>query len=134
MGRRLILDTSGLIAYERETIKRSQFADDDVTVAAISIAEFREGAEHADTPERRDRRLAILADIRASVDVVDYTESTALEHAKLLAFVRRVGRPRGLHDLIIAAHAVETDRIVVSTDAAARFGDLPGVTAITPTR
>ncbi|MGH3025695.1 MAG: PIN domain-containing protein [Gaiellaceae bacterium] len=134
MGRRLILDTSGLIAYERETITRSQFAYDDIVVAAVSIAEFRVGAERADTPERRDRRLAILADIRASIDVLDYTEATAVEHAKLLAVVRRRGRPRGLHDLIIAAHAAETDRTVVSTDAAARFSDLPGVTAISPSR
>ncbi|MDE3132780.1 MAG: PIN domain-containing protein [Acidobacteriota bacterium] len=134
MERRLILDTSGLIAYERETIRRAQFADDDVVVAAISIAEFRVGAEHADTPERRDRRLDILADIRATVDVLDYTEATAVEHAKLLAFVQRTGRPRGLHDLIIAAHAAEKNRTIVTADAAARFGDLPGVAAITPTR
>ena len=57
------------------------------------------------------------------------TEATAAHHARLIAHARRSGRPRGAHDLIIAAHAVETDRIVVSRDAAARFGDLPGVAA-----
>ena len=33
-------------------------------------------------------------------------------------------------DLIIAAHAAETGRTVVSKDAKARFNNLPGVTAI----
>jgi predicted nucleic acid-binding protein len=37
---------------------------------------------------------------------------------------------RGAHDLIIAAHAAETGRLIVSRDARARFNDLPGVTAI----
>jgi len=50
--------------------------------------------------------------------------------ARLLAHVRRSGSPRGAHDLIIAAHAAETGRLVLARDAKARFGDLPGVTAI----
>jgi tRNA(fMet)-specific endonuclease VapC len=38
--------------------------------------------------------------------------------------------PRSAHDLIIAAHALQTERIVLSFDAKARFGDLPGVSAV----
>ncbi|GAA3920060.1 type II toxin-antitoxin system VapC family toxin [Microbacterium invictum] len=45
----------------------------------------------------------------------------------LLDHVRRAGVPRGAHDLIIAAHARQTGRRVVSLDVKARFGDLPGV-------
>jgi predicted nucleic acid-binding protein len=62
--------------------------------------------------------------------VLAYTEQTAAAHAKLLAHVRASGQPRGQHDLIIAAHAAESDRTIVSRDATARFGDLPGVSAI----
>jgi len=134
VGRRLIFDTSTLIAYEREDLDRAQFADDELAMGAICIAEFREGIEHADTAERRARRLAVLADLQAVVDVLDYTEVTAVQHARLLAATRRSGRRRGPHDLIIAAHATETGRTIVSRDAAARFGDLPGVTAISPLR
>jgi tRNA(fMet)-specific endonuclease VapC len=71
-----------------------------------------------------------LGDDRIRIDVVDYTESTAAHHARLIAHVRTIGKPRGAHDLIVAAHAVETDRVVLSRDAAARFGDLPGVVAV----
>jgi tRNA(fMet)-specific endonuclease VapC len=38
-----------------------------------------------------------------------------------------MGRPRSAHDLIIAAHALQTDRTVLTFDAKARFGDLPGL-------
>ena len=35
-----------------------------------------------------------------------------------------------LYDLVIAAHAAQTGRTVVSRDAKARFGELPGVLAL----
>ena len=48
MGRRLILDTNVLIAYERGTIDRAALDDDELAVAAVSIAEYRVGIELAD--------------------------------------------------------------------------------------
>ncbi|MEV0367247.1 PIN domain-containing protein [Nocardia fusca] len=132
MGRRLILDTGVLIAYERGTIDRTVYDADDLAIAAVTVAEFRVGIELADTAERaaqRSRRLALLL---ADLDILEYTDATATRHAQLLAQVRRSGRPRGAHDLIIAAHAAETGRTVVSLDTKAKFGDLDGITAITP--
>lgn len=51
------------------------------------------------------------------------------EHAALLAHVRRSGRPRGAHELIVAATARASDRTILTTDGRAGFDDLPGVTA-----
>jgi tRNA(fMet)-specific endonuclease VapC len=134
VGRRLILDTNVLIAYERGTIDRTTLDNDDLAAAAVSIAEYRVGIELADTATRAADRARALAAIASAIDVLDYTESTAAHHARLIAHVRRSGTPRGAHDLIIAAHAAETDRMIVSHDAAARFGDLPGVVALQPMR
>jgi tRNA(fMet)-specific endonuclease VapC len=130
VGRRLILDTNVLIAYERGVIDQALFDDDELAVAALSIAEYRVGIELADTAARAAERARALAAIVVAVDVLEYTEGTAAQHARLIAHVRRSGSPRGAHDLIIAAHAVETGRTVVSRAAKARFGDLPGVFAI----
>lgn len=130
MGRRLILDTNVLIAYERGTIDRAGLDDDELAVAAVSIAEYRVGIELADTARRAADRARALAAIASAIDILDYTKATAAHHARLIAHARKIGKPRGAHDLIIASHAVETDRIVLSRDAAARFGDLPGVVAI----
>lgn len=132
MGRRLILDTNVLIAYERGTIDRSSLDDDELAVAAVSIAEYRVGIELADTAARAADRARALAAIVSSVEVLEYTEATAAHHARLMAHARRSGAPRGAHDLIIAAHASEAGRIVLSHDAAARFGDLPGVVVAQP--
>ena len=129
MGRRLILDTNVLIAYERGTIDRAALDGDELAIAAVSVAEYRVGIELADTPERAADRARALVAITSSVDVLDYSEVTAAYHARLIAHARRVGKPRGAHDLIIAAHALQSDRIILSLDANARFADLPGVSA-----
>jgi len=62
--------------------------------------------------------------------VLDYTDTTAAHHARLIAHARRTGTPRGAHDLIIAAHAAQTGRAILSREAKARFADLPTVIAI----
>ena len=130
MGRRLILDSNILIAYERGTMDRSSLDDDELAIASVTVAEYRIGIELADMASRATERARALAAITSAVDVLEYTQATAAHHGRLLAHVRRSGSPRGAHDLIIAAHAAETGRMILSRDAKARFGDLPGISAI----
>lgn len=129
MARRLVLDTGALIAFERGTLDCARY-DDDLTIAAVTVAGFRTGTELADSAERAAGRARALATILAVTTVLDDTERTAVEHARLLAHVRLTGRPRGAHDLVVAAHAAEHGRSVVSLDAHARFGELPGVETV----
>jgi len=130
--RRLILDTGLLIAYERNDVDPAIIQDDDLAIAAITVAEYRTGIELAATVERAAERARAIDTITSAVDVLSYTASTATHHARLIAHARRSGRPRGAHDLVIAAHAAETGRTVLSLDAAARFSELPGVIATAP--
>jgi tRNA(fMet)-specific endonuclease VapC len=65
----------------------------------------------------------------AEVPVEDYDSTVAGHHAELIAHMRRVGRPRGAHDLIIAATARATGRTILTTDRRARFDELPSVSA-----
>ncbi|MBS2966902.1 PIN domain-containing protein [Actinocrinis puniceicyclus] len=130
MGRRLILDTNILIAYERGAIDQAGLDADDLAIAAVTVAEYRVGIELADSAQRAADRARALTTITSVVDVLDYTDATAAYHARLLAHARRTGSRRGAHDLIIAAHAAESGRMVLTRDAKARFGDLPGVTAV----
>ena len=132
MGRRLILDTNVLIAYERGTMDRSSLDDDELAIASVTVAEYRVGIELADTTDPAAGRARALASITSAVDVLDYTQATAAHHGRLLAQVRRSGTPRGAHDLIIAAHAAQTGRTILSRDARARFGSLPGIDAAEP--
>jgi tRNA(fMet)-specific endonuclease VapC len=85
VGRRLILDTNVLIAYERGTIDRAVLDSDELAIAAVSVAEYRVGIELADTPERAADRARALVAIMSAVDVLDYSEATAAHHARLIA-------------------------------------------------
>ncbi|HET6672957.1 MAG TPA: PIN domain-containing protein [Agromyces sp.] len=131
MARRLILDTGVLIATERQRRATSAAisTDDDVVIAAVTVAELRTGIELA-SPEHRQRRTEFLVRVLETLPVEAYDVATAEAHGRLLAHVSRDGRRRGAHDLIIAATAVATKRVVLTTDRAARFGDLPGVECI----
>jgi tRNA(fMet)-specific endonuclease VapC len=132
LGRRVILDTNVLIDYERGALDRGALDDDELAIAAITVAEYRTGIELAETAERAAARSRALAAMVGAVEVLEYTEATAAHHARLIAHVRRSGRSRGAHVLIIAAHAAQTGRVLLSRDALARFADLPGVTADRP--
>lgn len=131
MARRLILDTGVLIATERQRGEASAAIspDDDVVIAAITVAELRTGIELA-SPEHRAQRAEFLVRVLETLPVEPYDLSTAEAHGRLLAHVSRNGEKRGAHDLIIAATAVATKRVVLTTDRAARYGDLPGVECI----
>ncbi|MEV6214438.1 type II toxin-antitoxin system VapC family toxin [Nocardia sp. NPDC051833] len=128
MGR-LILDTGILIAIVRGTVALPDvIADDDnVAVAAVVIAEYLTGLAGQTNPAKQASARAFLTEFRAIVPSIPYDDSVAEHHAELLTYVRGTGSPRGAHDLIIAATARATGRIVVTTDKRADFGGLPGV-------
>ncbi|MES2094669.1 MAG: PIN domain-containing protein [Actinomycetota bacterium] len=128
MARRLIVDTGVLIASERATKSLSEIvsADDDLVVAAITIAELRTGIELA-SDRHRVARSEFLVSVLETLPVEPYDLATAEAHGRLLAHVHERGTRRGAHDLIIAATAVATKRIILTTDRNARFDDLPAV-------
>lgn len=100
--------------------------EDDVAVAAITVAELRVGVELADGA-RRHRRAEFVDAVLDVVAIEPYEAEVAAVHAALIAHVRREGRPRGAHDLIIAATARARERAVVTGDPGG-FAGLPGVT------
>lgn len=125
---RLLLDTTFLIDAERSGAEVGNVIedDDDVAIAAVTWAELKVGALLA-KGRRRSERLAFAEDIAEMLRIEAYDARVADDHALLLAEVRRQGRPRGAHDLIIAATAKTYGRTVVTADESA-FDDLPGIT------
>jgi tRNA(fMet)-specific endonuclease VapC len=129
--RRLIVDTGVLIASERgrNSLAKIVEADDDLVIAAITVAELRTGIELAGE-QHRSARAEFLVKVLETLPVEPYDLATAEAHGRLLAHVHRSGTKRGAHDLIIAATAVATKRVVLTTDRNAHFDDLPGVDCI----
>jgi tRNA(fMet)-specific endonuclease VapC len=129
---RLLLDTSALIDAERLGADLDELIadEDEPAVAAITIAELGVGVEIA-TGKRRQARRAFLEGLIEALPIVGYDLEVARAHTQLLVAVRRSGRPRGAHDLLIAATARATRRIVVTVDRSG-FDELPGVTVRVP--
>ena len=125
----LIVDTGVLVALERGGTPLAQTIPDDadLALAAVTAAELLVGVELADD-QRRAPRTAGLEAVLAAIPVIPYDLTVAREHARLLAEARRAGRPRGAHDLQIAATAAATGRTILTTDAQA-FDRLPGIHA-----
>ncbi|HET9090094.1 MAG TPA: PIN domain-containing protein [Acidimicrobiales bacterium] len=121
---RLLLDTTFLIDAERSQLNLDDVIDDedDVAISAITVAEIQVGVELA-TGKTRHRRMELLNDVVALIPILDYDLAVARAHAQLLVMVRRQGRPRGAHDLIIAATALSSSRSLVTADEMA-FVDL----------
>lgn len=127
---RLILDTGILVAGVRGRLDLSDLADtDDVSIPAVAVAEYLAGTLLDTDLGRAAAQRAFLEDVLGVVPVHEYDHDVAEHHAALLAHVQRSGSKRGAHDLIIAATARANDRVVLTTDERARFGELPGVIA-----
>lgn len=99
--------------------------EDDVAVAAITVAELKVGVQLA-KGRRRERRERFVAAVLDAVSIEPYDLDVAEAHATLLTHVRRKGTPRGAHDLIIAATARVQERTIVTFDRSG-FLELPGV-------
>ncbi|WP_426571276.1 PIN domain-containing protein [Aquihabitans sp. McL0605] len=130
--RLVLLDTSTLIDVERSSARLVDLLDDDdaPALAAITVAELGVGVSIA-TGKRKARRQAFLDDLVAALPIIAYDLTVAEAHRSLLVAVRRSGRLRGAHDLIIAATAAATAREVITADRSG-FADLPGVAVRSP--
>lgn len=127
---RLILDTGVLVRGARGQLDATAIGDeDDVALPAVVIAEYLAGVLLDGDRASQATQRGFLDQVLDVTPVEDYTPAVAVQHAKLLAHVRTTGQPRGAHDLIIAATALATGRILLTTDSRARFDELPDVQA-----
>ena len=127
MARRVILDTGTLIAIERGQLGvDAVLGADDAAIAAVTAMELLVGVERADEAHKRARSGRVEA-ILASLPIEEYTLAVARIHARLAVEAMSTGKPRSAYDMMIAATAAATNRILLTTDANAEFGQLPGI-------
>lgn len=91
MARRPIIGTGVLIASERSraALTTPIDADDDLVIAAVTVAELRTGIELA-TERHRAARVEFLAKVLETLPVEPYDLArTAETHGRLLAHVHR---------------------------------------------
>ena len=105
-------------------------ADKSPQLAAITVAELWHGVERA-TGAYKPRREAYLQMIFEALPVVPYTESTAIEHARLWASLEASRKMIGFYDLIVAATALEGGS-AVATFNTRHFSQVRGLNVIEP--
>jgi tRNA(fMet)-specific endonuclease VapC len=127
MARRVILDTGVLIAIERGKLDvDAALGVDDACIATITAMELLVGVERADDA-RKVTRAAHVEALLSSLPIETYDLKVARVHARLAVEAMTTGRPRSAHDMMIAATAAATNRILLTTDAKAGFDQLTGV-------
>lgn len=127
MARRVILDTGTLIAIERGKLDvDAVLGADDAAIASVTAMELLVGVERANETRRQARSVRVEA-VLASLPIEDYTLSVARIHARLIVEAMSKGKQRSAYDLMIAATAAATSRILITTDGKAEFDELPGV-------
>lgn len=102
--------------------------EEEVMVAAITVAELRRGVERAALADQ-PQRAQFVERLIETFQVVPYTEGTAREHARLWAEVERTGFAVGAHDLLLAATAMERGDSVATFNGR-RFALIPTLKVI----
>jgi len=130
----VILDTDVVIRGERETFDLNRWLasqkDEEIQIAAITVAELWHGVERASSAYRVEREDYIRK-ILVLVKILPYTGTTALEHARIGGELESAGKMIGFYDLIVAATALERGS-AVATFNQRHFTQVPGLKVIEP--
>lgn len=103
----LILDTSVLIAAEKQKINFSQIESyEEAFITAITASELLVGVKLADNEVRRNKRSAFVEHILNSFTILPFSAETARIHSEIHSSLLRKGKLIGAHDMIIAATAL----------------------------
>ncbi|MCL2344236.1 MAG: type II toxin-antitoxin system VapC family toxin [Desulfobulbus sp.] len=93
-------------------------------ISAITGGELMFGLARLPNAKRLQQAVA---EFLRRVDVLPWDDAAMEGYGKMRAAIEKQGRPLGPLDMLIAAHALATDSILVTNDTA--FGRVPGLTA-----
>ncbi len=129
----MILDTSVLIAAERQTIRFESFleklGDEPVAMAAITASELLHGCHRAADTGARSRRSAFVDALLDIIPVLPFGLREARRHAALWADLSRAGAMIGPHDLLIAATVLAYGQALATLNQR-EFARVPGLRLI----
>ncbi len=93
-----------------------------VCTSLIVVSELRYGVEKKGS-ERLTRQLELVL---AGLDILPYATPADFHYGRIRAILQRIGQPIGYNDLLIAAHALALESILV-TDNVGEFARVPGL-------
>lgn len=84
-----------------------------IAVSSITVAELEYGSEKS---FQRDRNKKALLNFLLPLEILLFDQAAAMEYGKIRTSLERKGTPIGSMDLLIAAHAVSTNLIMVTNN------------------
>jgi tRNA(fMet)-specific endonuclease VapC len=123
-----LLDTNICVEIIRKKPKKllerlTRLQVGDVGISTITVAELQFGISKSLNPEKN---LAALEQFLLSFAISDFDYDAAVVYGQIRAYLERKGSPIGSLDLLIAAHAVRLDVILV-TNNVKEFARVPNL-------
>jgi tRNA(fMet)-specific endonuclease VapC len=123
------LDTNVCIDYLNgrypDVVRRVQEAHpEDLCISSVVASELRYGAEKSHHKEANHKRLDILLQ---EIECRPFDEAAASTFGHVRCALESQGQPIGPYDMMIAAHALAEDYVLV-TDNTCEFSRVPGLT------
>jgi tRNA(fMet)-specific endonuclease VapC len=95
----------------------------ELCISTITLAELMYGAEKSARPA--ENRLAAER-LTAHLDVLPFSAAAAFHYGQIRAELVRTGRPAGIHDMLIGAHA-RSEGLTIVTNNTREFERMPGL-------
>lgn len=94
-----------------------------MAISSITLAELVHGAEKSSDPARN---LTVVEDFCSRLAVLPYDQKAAYHYGAIRAALEKIGKPIGINDLHIAAHA-RSEGLVLVTNNLGEFERVPGL-------
>ncbi len=115
---RYLLDTNSciyIIKRSPEQVMRrfKRLRVGDVGVSAITVCELQFGVSNSSQPERNQRALT---EFLGPLEALDFPAAAAAAYGEIRAHLQRAGKPIGSYDLLLAAHALHENLVLVTNN------------------
>lgn len=94
-----------------------------MAISAITLAELMHGSEKSSCPAEN---LAAVEDFCSRLEVLPYTPKAAQHYGAIRTALEKIGKPIGINDLHIAAHA-RSEGLVLVTNNTKEFAKVPAL-------
>ena len=94
-----------------------------MAMSAITLSELYHGAEKS---AKVSQNLEVIEEFASLLEVLPYSAKAAPHYGAIRAHLERTGRPIGVNDLHIAAHA-RSEGLVLVTNNLGEFERVPGL-------
>jgi len=123
---RYLLDTNTCIyiikrSPEQVMLRFKRLRVGDVGVSAITVCELQFGVSNSSQPERNQRALT---EFLGPLEVLDFPGAASTTYGEIRASLQRSGKPIGSYDLLLAAHALH-DNLILVTNNIREFARVP---------